>query len=96
MEVMDDSDGLGVDLPSLNHSPQLFSGFTPGGPTSLTKMSFHDDNIAVNGDDNGDPKRRRIARVSDRWTSDSQDCPCRLISCSIGLYLVFYILLIGI
>ena len=51
-------------MPILNHTPQMFGEY---GSDSSVQFSgnYYADNDAQGGlDDNGDPKRRRIARVS--------------------------------
>lgn len=65
MEGIDDPDGLGFDLPSLSQSPQMFPGFNAGPASqSFSGSGFQDESTIGNGDENSDPKRRRIARVS--------------------------------
>lgn len=66
MEGIEDSGGLGFDLPSLSQSPQLFSGFNAGGGPAIPHSGgsgYQDESIAGNVEENGDAKRRRIARV---------------------------------
>jgi hypothetical protein len=65
MEGIEDSGGLGFDLPSLSQSPQMFSGFNAGGPAIPHSggSGYQDESISGNVEENGDAKRRRIARV---------------------------------
>lgn len=90
--IGDGPNGMGYDMPSMlmNQQPAAFGAYGhEGSPitASLPNPTFQDESLMGLGDDSNDPKRRRIARVSDGILLDgfpglSDCCICRLVICA--------------
>ncbi|KAH8423291.1 transcription factor atrR [Aspergillus melleus] len=83
----DGTDGMGFDMPMLmNQQPHLFGAYNnnDGSPitSALPNPTFNDDSGMGLGDDNNDPKRRRIARACDMCRKKKIKCDGKMPKCS--------------